>query len=416
MGFDRLYVVHPTEQQVLGIAAYPSVGEIPEEVDMAVVVSPTDTVVQVVRECTEKGIKGVVIFSSGFAERGAGGKALEGEIVRIARRGGTRIIGPNCMGIYCPASRLTFFPDLPRESGPVGMICHSGSLSVMLTVAAKTHGIRFSKVVSCGNECDLNAADFLEYFGQDHETRIILAYLETVKDGRRFFQLSREISREKPIIIWKGGTTERGARAAASHTGALAVSYHIWKAATTQAGIISANSAEEMVDYLQAFYHLPIPQGRKVAIVSGPGGPAVAASDACIDAGLGLSDLSPHTKRRLAELIPSVGTSVDNPIDLGVGSDISPQWYGESIRALGEDEGVDMLLIIGGSRDPLSNKVVIETVREVRKPVVFANMPGRGSGPERPLSKSGLAVYPDGRRAAIALGMLVKYTRSKTCD
>jgi len=291
------------------------------------------------------------------------------------------------------------------------MISHSGSLSAMLPMAAMAQGIRFSKVVSSGNECDLNAVDFLEYFGQDPETKMIIAYLEGVKDGRRFCQLARSISKEKPIIVWKGGTTERGARAAASHTGALSGSNEVWKAALAQTGIISAQSAEEMIDYLQAFYYLPVPEGKRVAIVSGPGGPAVAASDACVEAGLELAELSEHTKRRIAEVIPPVGTSTDNPIDLGMGSGFAPQWYIDSIKALGEDEGVDLLLIIGGSWHPNFGDMVLEAVIGVNKPAALVSM---GLMPIVPAK--GTAVYPDGRRAAMALGKLVEHTRFRASD
>jgi len=411
MGFERLYAVHPSEREVLGITAYPRVMDIPQEVDLAVVVSPRDTVLGIVEECTEKGVKGVVIFTAGFGEKGEEGRKLERQIVAIAHRGGTRIIGPNCQGIYCPASRVTHFIGLSTESGTVAMISHSGSLSTMLPMAATAQGIRFSKVVSCGNECDLTAVDFLEYFGQDPETKIIVAYLECVKDGRRFCQLARSISREKPIIIWKGGTTEPGARAASSHTGALAGSNEVWEAAFAQTGAIATRSAEEMFDYLQAFYYLPLPRGRRVAIVSGPGGPAVATSDACVEAGLQLSDLSERTKSSIARVIPPAGTSTDNPIDLGMGSAFNPQWYVESIEALGNDEQVDMLVIIGGSWHPNFGDMVLGAVEAVKKPAAFVTM---GMMPIAPTK--GIAVYPDGRRAAMALGKLAKYHRFREDD
>ena len=411
MGFEKVYVVHPREREVLGLKVYSSVGEVPHPLDLALIFSPVDTVPQVVRECTEKGIRGVVIFTAGFGEKGDEGRKLEREIVDIAHRGHTRIIGPNCQGIYCPASRVAHFIGLSRESGTVAMISHSGSLSTVLPMAAMAQGIRFSKVVSCGNECDLNAVDFLEYLGEDPETRIIIAYLEGVKDGRRFCQLARSISKEKPIIVWKGGATEEGARAAFSHTGALAGSHEVWNAALAQTGILGASSAEEVLDFLQAFYFLPLPQGRRVAIVSGPGGPAVAAADACVESGLELARLSPHTRRIIAEVIPPVGTSMDNPVDLGMGSGFAPQWYVESIKALGEDEEVDMLLIIGGSWLPNFGEMVLEAVKGVNKPAAFVSM---GLMPIVPAK--GVAVYPDGRRAAQALGRLVEYTRFRASD
>ena len=411
MGFERLFVVHPEEKEVLGVKAYPRLKDIPGEVDLAVVVSPQETVPEVIGECVEKGVKGVVIFTAGFGEKSAEGRRLERELVDIARRGHTRIIGPNCQGIYCPASRVTHFGGLSGESGTVAMISHSGSLSAVLPMAAIGQGIRFSKVVSCGNECDLNAVDLLEYLGQDPETEIIIAYLEGVKDGARFCRLARSISKGKPIILWKGGTTERGGRAAASHTGALSGSNEVWQAVFAQTGIISAQSSEELMDYLQAFYFLPIPEGNRVAIVSGPGGPAVATSDACIEAGLELAELSPHTRRKIAGIIPPVGTSTDNPIDLGMGSGFAPQWYTDSIGVLGEDKGVDLLLVIGGSWLPNFGDMVAAAVKAANKPAALVSMGLTSMTPQK-----GVAIYPDGRRAAMALGKLLDYKRFREAD
>lgn len=417
MGFPRIYPVNPRGGEMFGLKVYPSLSDIPDEIDLAIVATPPEAVLDLVRECAQKGVAGVAIYSSGFAEKGEEGRRIEAEMVRMARQGSTRIIGPNCMGIYCPAARVTFSPrlsggqpELPHESGPVGMICHSGSLASIMGRAAGVKGIRFSKVVSSGNECDLNAADFLEYLGQDEETRIISAYMEGVKEGRRFFQLARAISRKKPIIIWKGGVTERGARAAASHTGALAGSIGVWRALVKQAGIISVNSAEELLDCILAFYRLPLPRGRRVAIVSGPGGPAVGTSDACIELGLELAELSPRTRQRIAQVAPPVGTSLDNPIDLGMGAVSAPHWYAEAIRALAEDAGTDMLLVIGGSRAGLSD-MVVEMAREVGKPLVMAVIrPLELAVDEyRQLLEGGVATYPDGRRAAKALAWLAQY-------
>ena len=411
MGFEKLYVVHPKEQEVLGIKAYKRISDIQDDIDLAVVVSPLDTVIHVVKECADKGVKGVVIFTSGFREIGGEGRALEQKLVDIARQSDIRIIGPNCMGIYCPESKSTISSGLPKESGPVSMISHSGSLAVMLTLGAVQYGVRFSKVVSCGNECDLNVVDFLEYFGQDHDTTIITGYLESIKCGHTFSNLARKISKKKPIIIWKSGITERGARAAASHTGAIAVSSNIWNAAVTQAGIISAHSAEDLLDYIQAFYYLPLPKGKRVAIISGPGGPAVGTSDACIYAGLELAELSPQTKKKISEVIPSVGTSIDNPIDLGMASGMFPQWYTHSIEVLGKDDGVDMLLIIGGSREPGFHEKVMQLVKQMGKPAAMTVMPGRGPSAAQFTPSHGLAIYSDGRRAAMALGKLAGYAQ-----
>jgi acetyltransferase len=277
----------------------------------------------------------------------------------------------------------------------------------MLPMAAMAQGIRFSKVVSCGNECDLNAVDFLEYFGADTETEIIIAYLEAIKEGRRFCQIARDISRKKPIIIWKGGKTEWGVKAAASHTGALAGSSKVFNAALTQTGVISANSAEELLDILQAFHYLPLPKGRRVAIITGPGGPAVGTSDACVEVSLEIAQLSQQSKDRITKLLPSIGTSTDNPVDMGMATMFFPQWYIESIKVLADDEGVDMLLVIGASLTPDFGKLAAETALASGKPLALATVPGLTG--EQILPTRGLAIFSDGRRAAIALGKLVEY-------
>lgn len=416
LGFENLYVVHPSEQEVQRVKAYTTVRELSGEVDLAVVFSPRETVPQIVRECALKGIKGVVICTSGFGEKDMEGRRLEQEVVEIARRNGTRLIGPNCVGIYCPSSRLANFGFLPKESGPVGMFSQSGSLSIMFIIAAAAQGIRFSKVVSCGNECDLNAADFLAYLGQDPETSIILTYLEGVKEGRRFCQLAREISEEKPIIVWKGGATEVGARAAASHTGALSGSAAVWRAVFKQTGMIKVDSEEEMLDYLQAFYFLPLPRGNRVAIASGMGGLGVATADACIESGLELAQLSAHTRKRLEDIVPTVGTCTDNPVDLGMASIFNPQLYIDTIEALGKDDQVDMLLITSGSWKSDYMERVLAVVGEVEKPIVFITTPALKTVMEEPLPTKGIAFYPDGRRAVMALSNMVAYQRFRSGD
>jgi len=416
-GFDKdnLYVVHPGEQEVIGVKAYPTAQDIPGDVDLAVVFSPRETVPKVVRDCSMKGIKGVVICTSGFGEKDSEGIRLEQEIVEISRRNGTRLIGPNCVGIYCPSSNLVNFAGvMPKESGPVGMFSHSGSLSVMFPVAAATQGIYFSKAVSCGNVCDLNESDLLEYFGQDPETDIIIAYMEGVVEGRRFYRLARQVSKVKPILLWKGGTSDVGSRAASSHTGALTGSAIVWEAVFKQTGMIKVDSAEEMLDYLQAFYFLPLPRGNRVAIVSGMGGMGVAIADACIEYGLEIAQLSQYTRKRLDEVVPQMGTCTDNPVDLGMLSTFNSQLYVDTIEALGKDEGVDMLLITRGSWKSDYMEKVLAVLGEVEKPIVFVTTPARKRVMEEPLPMKGVAFYADGRRAALVLSKMVAYNRFRS--
>jgi len=416
-GFDRgkLYVVHPSEQEVCGVKAYPTAQDIPGDVDLAVVFSPRETVPGVVRDCALKGIQGVVICTSGFGEKDREGRKLEREVVEIARRNGTRLIGPNCVGIYCPSSNVVNFPGImPKESGPVGMFSQSGSLSVVFPVAAAAEGIHFSKAISCGNECDINESDLLEYFGQDPDTSIIIAYMEGVVDGPRFYWLARQVSMVKPILLWKGGTSHVGARAASSHTGALSGSAEVWNAVFKQTGIVKVDSAEEMLDYLQAFYFLPLPRGNRVAIVSGMGGMGVAIADACIDYGLELAQLSEHTRRRLDRVIPPVGTNTDNPVDVGMPSVFSPQLYIDSVEALAKDDQVDMLIITRGSGKSDYVERVLEVVEGVGKPITLVATPLMRLLVGEPSPIRGIAVYPDGRRAAKVLGRMVAYQRFRS--
>ena len=415
MGFRTIYPVNPRDREILGLTSYTSVKDIPHPVDLAIVTTPPEAVLPAVTECSEKGVKGIVIYTAGFGETGDEGKRQERELVRIARPRGTRIIGPNCIGIYCPSSLVVSFPmallhGITSESGKVGAFSHSGSLIDMVTWLATMKGIRFSKAVSCGNECDLNAVDFLEYLGQDPETEIVAAYLEGIKDGRRFLELARHISGHKPMIVWKGGMTERGARAAASHTGAMAGSKPVWETLFCQAGITSVGSLEEFMDCLSAFYYLALPQGRGVAIVSGPGGPAVTTSDACESLGLRVADLSQETTSRLSSLLAPTGTSTYNPIDLGPVSLFSPQLYGESVKILGRDENIHALLIIAPPHRACS-EVLLEAIASIDKPVAVALVASPELQPEEFnfLSQRGIVVYPDPKRAAVALSRLVRY-------
>ncbi|OGN95499.1 MAG: hypothetical protein A2Z77_07285 [Chloroflexi bacterium RBG_13_51_36] len=299
---------------------------------------------------------------------------------------------------------------ITTEGGSVGSFSHSGSFVDYLTHILTKKGIRFSKVISCGNECDLNAVDFLEYFGQDKETKIIISYLEGIKDGRRFFQLAREISKEKPIIIWKGGATELGAKAAMSHTGALAGAKLVWEAMFEQAGIISVRSFEEIVDCLSCLYHLPLPKSKRIAVVAGMGGTNVGTTDNCIELGLEMARLSGATLERLAILLPPVGTSVRNPTDIGVATLMAPNLYGETLKILNEDESVDMLLAISDPGRPCTQSIV-EAAKVVAKPlaVTLFALPEFAAEEYAFLAQNNIATFGDAKRAVAALAKVSEY-------
>jgi acyl-CoA synthetase (NDP forming) len=415
-GFQEFYPVNPRESEILGVKAYRTVTDIPGPVDLAIVLTPTDAALAAVKECAAKGVRVIVITTAGFGEAGEEGKELQREMVRIARESGARIIGPNCVGIYCPSSKLPFPLPASQDSGTVGVVSQSGFFADFLTVTATANGIRFSKAISCGNESDLNVIDFLEYLGEDPETEIIVAYLEGVKDGRRFYNLAKEISKKKPIILWKGGVTEAGAKAAISHTGSMAGSGPIWEAALRQAGVISVKSFEEVIDSLYALHLQPLPRGRRVGIISGPGGTAVSTTDRCLEMGLEVPPFSTHTLERLRKTMPQVGGSIHNPIDLSLASVVNPRFHGDALRIVVDDENIDMLLVIavvGG--EPLRD-LILEAMADVkiRKPLVVTVMAGsmQEVAQDFPLFlNSGISIYSDALRAAKALARLSEYAR-----
>ena len=409
-GFEPFYLVNPRQENILGRKAYRSIKDIPGEVDLAVVVTSADTLPQVVSECTQKGVKGVAIFTAGFGETDPGLKKVEQQLVDIAHNGGTRLIGPNCIGIYCPESKLSY-PLMPgTEPGTVGAVSQSGSVVDMLTWQATEMGVKFSKTISCGNECDLTAVDFFEYLGQDAKTEMIIAYLEGVKEGARFYRLARRIAAIKPVIVWKGGLTDTGARAASSHTGALSGSRRTWETLFRQTGIIQVHSYEDAFDALLAFYHLPLPSGRRVVVVSGGGGSAVGTTDAVVELGLEPAQLLPETSSKIAQVIPPVGTSSGNPVDLSIAVLRQPDIFGPVLRALVEDENVDMVLLVGAP-SPEFTDLVVPIVNGTRKPVaVSVSLAFEGSHQEyKRLSQGGVAVFTDPRRAALALSRIADY-------
>ncbi len=422
MGFPGIVPIHPREKDLLGLTAYPSVKDAPQEIDLAVLLTPPEQALKIVQDCVEKGVKAILVFTAGFREKGEEGRRTEIKIAEMARAGGARVIGPNSNGIYSPAARLLTLPGgliaggLPAESGGLSMFSHSGSFNDYLTQVLVGKNLRFNKVIGCGNEADLNVADFLEYYGADPTTKIIGGYLEGIKQGRRFFQLAREISREKPIVIWKGGRTETGARAALAHTGSLAGSGLVWDAVFKQTGVVAVHGFEEMVDCLMAFSWCPLPKGNRVAIISGMGGTNVGPADNCLGLGLEIARFSETTQRNLVEILPSLGTAAGNPVDVGVGMLMAPRIYGEVIKLLAADENVDMLLAITAPESPVSIQSVAEAAQGLTKPLAVAVFEIRGLAETQSnlLLGKNIPTYHEARRAALALAHLAAYSQFRS--
>ncbi|UCH87070.1 MAG: CoA-binding protein [Dehalococcoidia bacterium] len=345
IGFEGgLYPVNPRHENVLGLKCYPSLLDIPGPVDHVIFSVPVRAVLDVVEDCVTKGVKSMHFFTAGFSETGEKeGAELERQMVQRAREAGIRVIGPNCIGLYCPAAKVSFGPGSPKTSGPVAFLSQSGGNAADLLTTASPRGIRFSKIISYGNAADLNECDFLEYLTEDPDTKIIAAYIEGVKDGRRFFRAMRKASARKPVIVLKGGRTESGSRAVFSHTASLAGSQAVFNALVRQVGAVAVDSMEEMVDMLIAFRFIESPPaGRGVGIVGGGGGFSVFAADEVDEAGLTAPALSQRAQEELRRFTPVAGSSVRNPVDtLAV---MEPAKLVDTLRIVAAEETVHVIL------------------------------------------------------------------------
>ncbi len=414
-GFSgSIYPVNPAATEIDGLTCYPRVADIPGPVDLAIVLVPSQSALAVIRECAAKGVKGAVLFTAGFKETGTeAGATLEEALVRVARSAGMRLIGPNGMGLYCPKTGLSFFPRVSKRSGPVGIISHSGSLTNIIGMIADQKGIGFSKVISSGNECDLTAADFLNYLGNDPETGLIGGYIEGIRNGPYFLDALRQASLRKPVIIWKVGLTSEGSSAAASHTGAMAGSQTIWRGVMQQSGAIPAAGFETWVDALMGFSMLPANPGNRLAVISGPGGLAVSAAEACGRKGLKLADLSPQTRSELGRIINFSGTSLLNPVDVSLAAHFDLDIFFQSAQLLSADPGVDAILVIGCGLTPETNQIYAEGLlrvyRDCKKPILAVKIPGTGSQLSQPLCQGGIPFFDSAERAVHTYALAVRY-------
>ncbi|MCX6013549.1 MAG: CoA-binding protein [Chloroflexi bacterium] len=347
----KIYPVNPGSKQILGLTAYPDLISIPESVDYVIISVPASIVLKVLDDCTVKKIKVAHIFSAGFGETGTEeGKNLENAVKDKGIKGGFRIIGPNCMGFYNTVDRggpYGIGEVALREVGPIGFVSQSGGHAAALIDDLLNRSLGFTQVISFGNGCDLKATDFLEYFAVDPLTKIIGAYIEGTAQGNSFLELAQEISKSKPLLIWKGGKTEAGAQAAASHTGSLAGAYTVWETAIRQAGAICVDNLEEMVDTMMSLELLPHFKGDRVAIIggihTGGGGFSVSATDACIRLGLKVPTITEKTRSEIAKYIPPVGAILRNPIDIGTKG--QPGRLQKIIEYISDDPNIDLIII-----------------------------------------------------------------------
>ncbi len=439
-GERRVYPINDSVTEVMGLKSYGSVADVPEPVDFAVIVVPFRQVSSVMRDCVKKGVKAVVVITGGLSEASEEGAAIEKEIVNIARGGGIRFVGPNCLGHFSTASG--FFTILNMgdvKRGPIGLVSQSGTLGGSMIEFGLSRDVGFSKFVASGNEADLHLEDYLEYLAQDEETRVITLYIEGLREGRRFFKLAKEITRRKPIVAMKSGETKAGTKAARSHTAALSGSQEVYDAAFGQSGVIRVREVSELFDVAGALLRQPLPRGRRVGILTQGGGIGVVASDVCERQGLEVAPLSAATMERLNDLLPS-RWSHGNPIDTVAELYVTFP----CLWAMMEDENIDVILMIGGigitagfpplekippsMRDTVSGFVkakeeeelnnldlAIERMDGYRKPLIIA-MPSMltalltNTPAFNKLRENGIMVYPTPERAVRVMAHLAWYS------
>ncbi|MBK8420619.1 acetate--CoA ligase family protein [Candidatus Villigracilis saccharophilus] len=411
---------------------YTNLDDVPDPVDLAILIVPTQVTPQTIEDCAKRGIKAAIIVSSGFREVGAEGAALEQQCVDIARKHGVRLLGPNCIGTldtHLPLDTTFLQPPMPLQGG-IGFISHSGAFAAAIIDWAREQGFGFSQIVSLGNQADVNETDVLPEVAKDEHTRVIVLYMESVSDGQKFVQAASEVTKHKPVIALKVGRFEAGQKAAASHTGALAGSEAAFDAAFAKAGVLRADTAEQMFDWARALENCPLPRGKRMAILTNAGGPGVIAADSLETNGLLLSQLTEATLEALSSYLPS-SASVHNPVDMLASA--SPDAYATCLKLLLQDENVDGVLVILPPPPMFKTEDVAEKIIQTlesytlesasllsekpeasfrtpeSKPVVIALM---GSNlveeARKKFQHSNVPTYPFPERAASALGALAK--------
>ena len=424
-----LYPVNPRAEEILGLPAFPSLRDVPGQVDYVISCIPATAVLELVDDCAAKGARALQLFTARFSETGRKEDAeLERRLSQRAREAGVRIIGPNCMGLLYPRQGISFRADMPRQPGNVGFLSQSGNLLFELTYLAGPRGLRFSKAISYGNGLDLNEADFLDYFAQDAESAVVGAYVEGVRDGRRFLAALKRAAARKPVVVLKGGRTAAGERAAASHTAALAGRHAVWTAAVTQAGAVPVDTVEELIDMLIAFAYMRPGSGRRLGMVGGGGGRSVLTADLCEELGLSVPTLPDDIVRRIAEKAPDLAGWITNPVDQSIlaGSGVSGA---QVLEWMDESPDIDLLLANVGEAWALGRPNAESLLARI--PERFAQVSGRTRKPmavvigpsdyaeerlwrlvseaREKLVKAEMALFPSVERAVRTLARFVGY-------
>jgi acetyltransferase len=423
-----LYPVNPNAKSVLSVRAYPNILDIPDDVDLAIIILPPRVALKAIKEAIKKGVKGIVIVSAGFREVGGEGLEIENQIVAICKKAGVRVVGPNCLGVINPLSSVSLNASFSRrmpKSGNISFISQSGALCTAVLDFAADRDFGFSKFISIGNKADVDELDLMRYMHDDKDTEVIMIYLEELKKGLEFVESVKEITsgdRPTPILVIKSGRTTAGARAAASHTGALAGSEAVYDAIFKQAGIIRVDSIDELFDYAIAFayknksetgkFTRKVPGGNRVAIVTNAGGPGIVATDMTVSSGLKLAKFHEETIEALESHLP-LTANLYNPVDI-IG-DAAQDRYENALSSVIKDENVDGALVILTPQSMTNAlgtaEAIVRIDRRTHKPILccFMGIFDVSSGVKY-LQEHGIPVFKFPENTAKAFGALYRYS------
>ena len=407
-----VYPINPRAQEILGHKAYPDLASAPSKINLAVVAVPAPAVMDVLEQCGKNAVDSIVVSSAGFQETGPEGARLEKRLATQARELGIRVVGPNCLGIIDTASALnaSFAAGMPL-AGHIGFFSQSGAMCVAILDWALGENVGFSRFVSLGNKMDISETEIMLSMGQDENTRVILGYLESIEDGPRFMKVARQVSKTKPIIIIKSGTTSAGAKAASSHTGALAGSEHAYRAAFKQSGIIHAESMRTLFGCAMAFANQPLPESPSLAIITNSGGPGILAADASDRSSLHLAPIRKETADRLREFLPPTA-SVYNPIDI-IG-DASHERYEKTLKVILNDDLIQAVLILLTPTAAVDAQAVARAIvglaKDADKPIMTAFMgEKRVRGARKIFQDHAIPTYDYPEDAVAALDAMLRY-------
>ncbi len=412
----KLFLVNPKTEEILGIKCHPSVPEIKEDIDLAIVMVPKQFVEETIQQLLDKKVTSIILITAGFKETGQEGADKEVQLAQLVKSNGARMVGPNCMGIINTFSSVklnaTFVAERP-ETGTMAFLSQSGAIGAAVLNSLRETDIRFGHFISVGNKADLSENDFLDYWQEDENINVITLYLESFADGKKFVGKFIEGKITKPVIILKGGRTAGGMKAASSHTGALGSSDKVVDSILRQFNLIRTNDLNQLFNTAKGFENFPLPKGKRIAVITNAGGPAILAVDSIEKNGLKLAELTPDTKKKLREIVHPEG-SVNNPVDLLPGG--TAEGYHDSIELLLKDENVDAVISVFVEPIMVKALPVIELINSIKsdKPLLQAVMPLPEFWEEyRKNSKYKIPLFRNPEDPAVVLSNMYYYSTRK---